>query len=279
MSSSKVEAEEWGSRAKAEAAQRWERPSAYMGRGVTEALLEAAAARSGMEVLDVASGTGAPALHLARQVGPKGRVTATDIAREPLAIAAQRAEERGLVNIVFERTDVQELAFPEQSFDLVTCRFGVMFFPDLARALREMRRVLRPGGRVALLAWGPMEQPYFTSTIGVALKHLPGVEVPAPARAMFKFGDGRTLSAALAAAGFQQAGETMRSVPWVWTDSVEELWAYFQVVTVPFKPLLEKVPAAEREAVGREVCAELARYWDGKQVKLTAQVVVATGAR
>ena len=85
--------------------------------------------------------------------------------------------------------------------------------------------------------------------------------------------------AALAAAGFQQAGETIRTVPWVWTDSVQELWAYFQAVTVPFKPLLERIPAAEREAVGREVCAELARYWDGKQVNLTAQVVVATGVR
>src|SRR5574340_1227635 len=179
-----VKPEEWGSRAKTEAAQRWERPSAYMGQGVTEALLEAAAARPGMEVLDVASGTGAPALQLARQVGPKGRVTASDFAREPLAIAAQRAEERGLVNVVFERADVQDLPFPDQSFELVTCRFGVMFFPDLARALREMRRVLRPGGRVALLAWGPMEQPYFTCTIGGALKHLRGVEVPEPARAM-----------------------------------------------------------------------------------------------
>lgn len=268
---------EWGSQAKVAAAKRWERPSAEMGRGVTQALLEATAAQPGMVVLDVASGTGAPALNLAREVGPKGRVVATDIAHEPLTIAAERARERGLANVFLARADVHHLPFAPRSFDRVTCRLGVMFFTDLPRALGEIHRVLKPGGRVALLAWGPMAQPYFTTTIGVVLRHLPGVEVPDSARAIFKFGEAGTLSAALAAAGFRPVSEHLRAVPWVWTDTVEELWAYFQAVTVPFKTLVENIPEAKRDIIDRAVCGELRPYYDGRQVNLTAQVVVATG--
>src|ERR1044072_5673257 len=144
---------EWATHARMNAAKRWERPSAEMGRGATDAIVEFAQPRRGMRVLDVAGGTGAPALQLARRVLPDGHVTATDKSPEPLKIASERAQERALTNIEFKITDVHELPFDDAGFDLVTSRLGVMFFSDLSRALGEMRRVLRPGGRVALLAW------------------------------------------------------------------------------------------------------------------------------
>src|SRR5512142_1695072 len=123
----------WGSERRIAAAARWERPSAELGRGVTDALVEIAAAQPGMHVLDVACGTGAPALQLARRVGPAGRVVAIDIAAEPLKVAAARASERGLTNVRFESADVHQLPFADADFDLVTSRFGVMFFADLPR--------------------------------------------------------------------------------------------------------------------------------------------------
>ena len=253
-----------------QAAARWERASAEMGKGVTDALVEFSDPQPGERVLDLACGTGAPSLKVARRVGSSGHVIATDLSEEPLKIAAERARERGLGNLEFRRSDAQALPFENDQFDLVTCRFGVMFFSDLPLALAETKRVLRPGGRVAFAAWGKMEQPYFQSTVGVVLRHT-GAAVPAGAAAMFKFGVAGTLASALRGAGFDGARDEVRRVPWPWTESAEELWQYFRSVTVPFRPLLEK---ATPEMEG-EILAELRKYWDGQKVNLTAEIVLA----
>jgi len=260
------------------AATRWERPSADMGRGATDAIVALAQPRPGMSVLDVASGTGAPGLQIARAVAPSGRVTATDLNAEPLKIAAERARERSLTNICFEVADVHRLAFADASFDLVTSRCGVMFFSDLPRALSEMRRVLKPGGRVALLAWGPLNQPYFQSTGQIILRHT-GAPLPPAAQQIFRFGEPGTLAAALTAAGFHDVTEELRTVPWVWTASIEELWEYFQAATVPFRPLLDQVRPDQLEPIKREVHAAFARFWDGEKVNMTADFVLASAVR
>src|ERR1041385_1691174 len=142
----------WAEHARMQAAKQWERASAEMGKNVTDALVEYANPQPGEHVLDVACGTGAPSLKVARRVGPSGNVVATDLSDEPLKIAAERARERRLNNIRFERADVHQLPYPDSFFDLITCRFGAMFFKDLPQALSEMKRVLKPGGRVALAA-------------------------------------------------------------------------------------------------------------------------------
>ena len=84
----------------------------------------------------------------------------------PLEVARARARQRGLDNVEYLQGDVHALPFADGSFDRVTSRLGVMFFADLAKALGELHRVLKPGGKIALLAWGAIEQPYFESTIG-----------------------------------------------------------------------------------------------------------------
>lgn len=245
-----------------------------MGKHVTDALVQYANPQPGERVLDVACGTGAPSLKVARAVAPEGAVVATDLSEDPLKIAEQRAHERGLTNIRFERADVHGLSYPENEFDLITCRFGAMFFADLPRALCEMRRVLKPGGRVAFAAWGSFDQPYFQTTVQIIMRHT-GAEIPPGAAAMFKFGTPGTLSKALKEAGFATAHDEVRTVPWVWTESVPELWAYFQSVTVPFRPVLEKVTPE----IEREILMELEKYWDGDKVNLTAQIVLAGGTK
>lgn len=245
-----------------------------MGKGVTDALVEYADPHPGERALDLACGTGAPSLKVARRVGPKGHVIATDLSEEPLKIAGERARERNLANLEFRQADAHALPFSVSEFDLITCRFGVMFFADLPRALGEMKRVLRPGGRVAFAAWGSFDQPYFQSTVGVVLRHT-AADVPPGAAAMFKFGEPGKLAAALSRAGFVDARDEVRRVPWPWTESVEELWTYFRAVTVPFRPVLERAtPEMEREILG-----ELGKYWDGQRVNLTAEIVLAGGKK
>lgn len=270
---------DWSTRARAMASEKWRQQSAVMGSELTAAIVEAARAEPGMRILDVASGTGEPALSLAEKVGPGGHVTATDVSETSLAIAERRAQKRGLSNLAFRSADVHQLPFPDAAFDRVTSRCGVMFFSDLPRALGELHRVLKPDGRIALLAWGPFEQPYFEAMAGTVLKMVPGTELPGSVRTMFRFGRQGLLAAALSEAGFRQAEENFQQLPWIWPGSAEDLWQYFQKVTVPFRPLLERIPPERRPEVDAAVQQVLARFHDGRQLSFIATVVIATAMR
>lgn len=125
-----------------------------MGRAVTEALVEYSCPLPGMKVLDLASGTGEPAITIAECVGPTGSVTAVDQSAELLRIAEERAKNKELDNVSIRRADAHSLPFADKTFDLATCRFGVMFFTEARQALTELRRVLKPGSRACFAAWG-----------------------------------------------------------------------------------------------------------------------------
>ncbi len=261
------------------ASRRWRKQSAIMGQAVTEAIVAEARLQPGAQVLDVASGTGEPAISIATLLAGQGRVVATDLAAESLEIGRQRARERGLHNIEFAVADAHQLPFSDAEFDLVTSRLGIMFFADLPRALAEMRRVLKPGGRIALLTWGRMEQPYFDTTAGTLLRVVDGARVPAMAARMFRFGQIGTLSAALRDAGFEGVQEYTKLVPWNWEGSPEDLWEYFQAVTAPFKPLFDAVPATQKHAIDAAVLDALrARARNGK-VMFDAEIVLASATR
>ena len=118
------------------------------------ALLAAAALRPGEQVLDVACGTGLVAFEAARAVGPHGCVLGVDLSGGMVAAARQRALQRDVANIDFERMDAEALALPDAGVDVVLCALGLMYLPEPEQALREMRRVLRLGGRLVLAVWG-----------------------------------------------------------------------------------------------------------------------------
>jgi ubiquinone/menaquinone biosynthesis C-methylase UbiE len=119
-----------------------------------EALLARAALAPGEHVLDVACGSGLVALAAAEAVGATGRVAGIDLSGCMIETARRRAEERGLRNATFARMDAERLDFPDASFDVALCALGLMYMPDPAHAMREMRRVLRPGGRIVVAVWG-----------------------------------------------------------------------------------------------------------------------------
>ncbi|HKT50666.1 MAG TPA: methyltransferase domain-containing protein [Candidatus Angelobacter sp.] len=270
---------DWNSFGRVNASQRWRKQSAAMGSGMTEAIVAAAKIQSGQRVLDVACGTGEPAISIASLLQGRGEVVGVDISPAPLEIARQRARNRNLKNVQFEQCDAHRLSFPDRSFDRVTSRLGIMFFEDLPKALREMHRVLKPGGRVALLAWGVMEQPYIASTIGTLLRVLPGAEIPAVAKKMFAFGQHGLLAAKLRAAGFSGVEEKFLTVPWTWPGTPEEVWEYFKEVTIPFAPLLKSVPPEQQEAVDKAVTTAIAQYAEGREVKFTAKVNITTAEK
>src|SRR5579872_3396650 len=166
MTSRSESAPDWGNQYRLVASEKWKAKSAAMGQPVTDALVEYAQPAPGMRVIDLASGTGEPAISLASRVGEHGHVTATDLSAGLLEIADQRALARGLKNFTTQQADAHSLPYPADSFDLATSRFGVMFFGNPVVALAELRRVLRPGARACFLAWGSFDQPYLYSKIG-----------------------------------------------------------------------------------------------------------------
>jgi len=270
---------QWGSSYRLIASERWKAKSAAMGRDVTEALVEYSRPKRGMKVLDLASGTGEPAISLAARVGSEGHVTALDLSSDLLEIAAKRAQQRELTNFLTHQADAHELPFSDQSFDLVTSRFGVMFFDDCERALREVHRVLKPGARACFLAWGPFEQPYWASTMGIVAKHIGGPTLVPGGPDPFKFAQPGSLSSVLRKAGFAHIEEETKSLPWTWPGTAEEVWEQAQAVATPFLPLLRRIPASRRNEIHREVIDAIQQYADGDSIKFGAVIVLVSGTK
>jgi ubiquinone/menaquinone biosynthesis C-methylase UbiE len=270
---------QWGSSYRLIASEKWKAKSAVMGRDVTEALVEYARPKPGMKILDLASGTGEPAISLAARVGSEGHVTALDLSSDLLQIATERAQQRGLNNFSTQQADAQQLPFADQSFDLVTSRFGVMFFHDCEKAFREVHRVLKPGARTCFLAWGSFEQPYWSSMIGVVLKHVGGPAIEPGGADPFRFAQPGSLLSVLQNAGFAKVEEETKSLPWTWPGTAEEVWEQARAVAAPFLPLLQRIPADKRDEINREVLKAVRQYADGGSIKFGAVVVLASGVR
>jgi ubiquinone/menaquinone biosynthesis C-methylase UbiE len=268
----------WNSFARTNASDRWRKPSAMMGTPLTELIVREARVEPGMHVLDVASGTGEPAISIATLLNGTGEVIATDISPGPLKIAEGRAQQRGLTNIRFQIADVHSLPFEDASFDRITSRLGLMFFADITKALREFRRVLKPGGHFTAVVWGPMQQPYFETTIATVLNSVPQLQLPASGLAMFKFGETGTLTRALEGAGFSEAHDETREVEWTWPGSAEEVWEYFQAVTIPFSPLFKAIPESRRSEVNHRVVEAITRYREDLNVRFGGKFILATAS-
>jgi SAM-dependent methyltransferase len=171
----------------------------------TEAMLDAAGVGPGARVLDVAAGAGGQTLAAARRAGPNGQVLATDISPAILEYAAAAARDAGLANVQTRELDGESLAGVEDaSFDAVISRVGLIYFPDRQGALAEIRRVLRPGGRVAAIVYStPENNRFFSVPVGIIRRRaelgppLPGQPGP------FSLGGEGVLAGAYEQAGFR----------------------------------------------------------------------------
>jgi SAM-dependent methyltransferase len=259
------------------ASEKWKAKSAVLGNAVTEALVEYSRLLPGMQILDLASGTGEPGISLAQRVSPAGAVTAIDQSSELLEIAAERARAKKLSNFSTRQADAHELPFAGRSFDLATCRFGVMFFSNVQGALSEVRRVLKPGARACFTVWGAVEQPYWQTTMKIVHRHVGGDLLPPGGADPFRFSGAGSLSAVLGAAGFHEIEESAQSLPWTWPGDAHDVFEYACAVAAPFRPMLERVPAEEWPAIRAEAIAAIERHRVGDEIRFGASVIFASG--
>jgi len=269
----------WGNQYRLVASEKWKAKSAAMGTPVTSALVEYAQPRPAMKVLDLASGTGEPAISLALAVGEQGHVTALDLSADLLQIAQKRAQARSLKNFTTQQGDAHSLPFADNSFDLATSRFGVMFFRDPELALRELHRVLRPGARACFLAWGSFDQPYWQSMMGVVHRHVGGDLIEPGGPNPFRFAESGSLSKLLRDAGFHDVVEETKTLPWAWPGPAEEVWEQNRAVAVPFRAMLDRVPENQWPQIHAEVLKAVSKYSDGENIAFGASVVLASGRK
>ena len=173
-----------------------------------QAIAAAAEIRPGDNVLDICSGTGEPGISIALHVGPEGSVTAYDLNPEMLQGARDRAANLELANMNFEIGDMMALPFEDNSFDAVTCRFGIMFPDDGAPAVREAARVLKPGKRAVYMVHGPAgANDLYRVLRKTVFAYFGEEEPPGPNRRSRYSGEGE-LNALLTAAGLEDVAET-----------------------------------------------------------------------
>ncbi len=240
-------------------------------------LVEMAGIRSGMWVLDVATGPGEPALTIARRVGPRGLVAGVDFSPTMLRRARARTRALGVRNIQFHEMDAEHLTFVDLTFDRVVCRFGLMIMPDAERALAEMHRVLVPGGRVSVAVWSAQSK---VNTLGIVRRSLERHDAfhpPPGAPDFFRFGKAGAMERALRGAGFRHVRSECMTVEWVF-NSPEEFWDSMKRGP-SLRRALATVSPAGRRAVKVDVFRALAKYERNGRLRIPNEAVLALGVK
>lgn len=226
-------------------------------------IIGALALREDDRVLDIASGTGEPGLTIAARVS-RGFVTAIDIAEGMLAIAREKQVAMQLDNFYALSADVCELPFEDDSFDAISCRLGFMFFPDMKQAAREMLRVLKPGGKLAVTVWAePDKNRWITAMMG-AIKNV--VTVPSPpagAPGMFRCAQPGMLTSLFEEAGLS-GGEEVDITGHMNCASMEEYWEFMNDVVPPVVSVMQSSDESVRNEIRRQVYRNLLDGSGGK---------------
>lgn len=254
----------------------WADRMAKFAEPLNQPLIEAAGIGPGARVLDLASGAGEPAIPIARLVGPSGSVVATDLVPDMMKGARRRAAEEGLTYIRFEQADMEALPFPDDSFDAVTCRIGLMYAPDPAKALREARRVLKPGGRAAFLVWGPHEDNTYFQVCDHVLEHVMGIPAHEGAFSPTRLGDEGRLAGLFKEAGFLDVEErSLRFNPRL--DPATKFWRSQAALRLGAR--LEQMSEAEREKLDAALAEGFERRRDGDRIAVSVHARLGVGRK
>ena len=245
---------------------------------VSDRLLELARVQTACRVLDVATGTGEPAITAARRVGPTGWVVATDQAPQMLAIGRERAKLLELTNVEFREMDAEALDLPAQSFDAILCRCGLMFLPNLEQALGHIRRLLVPGGWLAAAVWGePAKVPMLSASMAVVQRELAPPPSPTGTPNPFNLSDRPNLERALKDANFTQVHTETLNVSWE-MSSAEDYIQMTRDISAPLAALMVQYSEEKQQAVWQGIAEVVGAYAgpDGT-IRMDSETILVAG--
>jgi ubiquinone/menaquinone biosynthesis C-methylase UbiE len=243
----------------------------------TEVMLDAARIGPGSRVLDVAAGAGEPALTAAARVGPTGYILATDISSNILGFAARDAASRGFTQMETKVMDGENLTLDDAQFDAALSRVGLIYFPDRQRALTEIRRVLKPGGRLSVMVYStPDRNGFFSIPVGI-IRKAAGLGPPAPGQpGPFSLGSPGVLEETLQAAGFRDIELHTISAP-VQVPTAAECVRFERESFGALHQMLAKLPEPEQNAVWEDVEAGLRQFEQAGRFSGPCEMLVAAG--
>ncbi|MCW5772823.1 MAG: class I SAM-dependent methyltransferase [Rhodospirillaceae bacterium] len=234
-------------------------------RGATDAMLAMAEVRPGARVLDVAAGAGDQTLDIARRVGERGFVLATDLSPAILDFAREQARRAGLRHVETRASDGETLDIGEARFDAAVCRLGLMFFPDPGRGLRAMFDRLELGGRACTLVFStPEANPCIAILMATALKHagLPPRDPYQPG-GLLSLGKPGHIDALFRAAGFERVATTRLAAPFR-LPSVRTYVQFLRDAATPILHILRNLDERAQDAAWSEIESRL-RAFEGAQ--------------
>src|SRR5690349_12617181 len=242
---------------------------------LTAAIIEDAHIIAGQSVLDVAGGPGEPSLTIAEHVGPTGSVTCTDAVAAMVATAEAEAQRRGITNVRFRQCLADSLPFADDSFDVAVSRLGVMFFPDTIVALREILRVVKPGGALCFVVWGRSELNPFTSKVTQVMSRyvpMPPAEPDAPGA--FRFGEPGKLANLLTQAGATNVRERELNFRIEGPLNVEQFWRLRSATSGTLREKLATLSVDEARRAALEVEEAVREFFPNNQMSFPAQMLV-----
>ncbi len=242
------------------------------------ALIRQAAIKDGDRVLDVAAGTGEPGLTVAAST-PNGRVTVTDLSERMLQVATENARHRGLTNFETRACDAGALPFPDATFDAVLCRFGFMFFPDVARAAQQLTRVAKRQARVCAAVWAAPEKNAWATTIMATIaRHVDMPKPPAGAPGLFRCAPEGLMKAVFEDAGLRDVREEEVTTTMV-HDTPEDYWAFMTEIAAPVVAGLAQADDQVRTRIRNEVLDLARQAMRAGKVELRSTATIIAGTR
>ena len=268
----------WGSREAAAEYLRGAAARAEVFGPATERMLDLANMRPGSRVLDVGAGAGDQILAAARRVGPTGFVLATDISTSMLETAAALAREAGLSNVGTQVMDAQDLKLEAGSFEAVISRNALMLIPDIHKALSEMRRVLRSGGRTAAIVFSTSEKcPYLSIPHTIARRVGRLTSPPAEQFGEFRLSGAGVMEQAYRNAGFRdvviQEFPTRRRFP-----SLAQAMQYMKG-PLPLRELMARLSETEREQAWAEIEEALRQFVGPNGYDSPCELLIGVGTK
>lgn len=236
-------------------------------------LLKMANLKPGEAVLETACGTGLVTLRIAEAVQPGGNVVATDLSEGMINLAEKESVKRGLDNVAYKRMDAEQLDLNDESFDTALCGLGLMYIPDPVQSLKEMHRVLKPGGRAVIAIWGERKNCGWADIFPIVDKRVASDVCPL----FFQQGTGKTLENSMQQACFKEIDVERFAVDLHYPTDNTALMAAF--AGGPVALAYQKFDEQTREEAHIEYLESISQYSNGEGYQIPGEFVVARGIK